>query len=314
MLSNSIPLKSFVLNNSIIKVYYNLTSIDDNIIDGQMFIKDGHVYMFNSFGTLNNNVVYNTYNTEEYQIVLNNDGSLKTYKASIKYPETFVNTNIKEISFDENSNEPVIMVRYDSGNILIFDYVNGSELFRSGEEMIVDIFDYLSSSLSNNTYSLGIISEEYSSSKNFIDSLNDASNNNVSDIINMYVSSSNETSNKLKTEYISVYNSNTNKFDIYNINDVVKGDANKVETYVDDKNNIVEKEKENVSNVISDSSPVSDKVKSNFVLYNYFYNRKSNSTIKEKREIIYIVIISLVVINLFILSYVYDRKEKANAK
>lgn len=314
VLSNSIPLKSFVLNNSIIKVYYNLTSIDDNIIDGQMFIKDGHVYMFNSFGTLNNNVVYNTYNTEEYQIVLNNDGSLKTYKASIKYPETFVNTNIKEISFDENSNEPVIMVRYDSGNILIFDYVNGSELFRSGEEMIVDIFDYLSSSLSNNTYSLGIISEEYSSSKNFIDSLNDASNNNVSDIINMYVSSSNETSNKLKTEYISVYNSNTNKFDIYNINDVVKGDANKVETYVDDKNNIVEKEKENVSNVISDSSPVSDKVKSNFVLYNYFYNRKSNSTIKEKREIIYIVIISLVVINLFILSYVYDRKEKANAK
>ena len=75
-----------------------------------------------------------------------------------------------------------------------------------------------------------------------------------------------------------------------------------------------EKEKENVSNVISDSSPVSDKVKSNFVLYNYFYNRKSNSTLKEKREIIYIVIISMVVINLFILSYVYDRKEKANAK
>ena len=311
VLSNSIPLKSYVLNNSVIKTYYNFTIINDDIIDGQMYIKDDHVYIINSNGTLNDNVIYNRYNTEEYQIILNKDGSLSSYKAAVKYPDSFVNSNIKEITFDENSSEPIIMIRYDSSNILIFNYVTGIELYRSGEDMIVDIFDYLSSSLSNNTYSLGVMSNEYNNSKNFINSLDDATNNNVNDIIDMYVSSSNETSNKLKSEYISSYNSNTNKFDIYNINDLIIGDVNRVETYVDENNNIVEKENTITNSVIGGSSPVSDKIKSNFVLYNYFYNSKSSSTIKEKRKIIYIVIMALVVVNLFILSFVYDRKEKA---
>ena len=315
ILSKSIPLKTYVLNDSLIETYYNFTLINEEVMDSRMFIKDNHVYLFNTVDTRNDNVVYNIYNTEEYQIVLNNDGTLSSYKASIKYPDSFANANINEIAFDEDSNETIIMIRYNSGNILIFDYVTGKELYNFGEEMTVDIFEYLSSSFSNNTYSLNSMSSEYRQSKEFMNLLNDSSNNNVNDIIDNYVSSSNDTSNLLRSEYISVYNSSTKLYDIYNINDVVKNNDDKIETYVDENNKIVVKEKDDKNNhVVDDIKPLSDKVKSNFVLYDYFYNNKSNSSVKNNKNIIYIIIISLVVINLVILSYVYGRKEKEYEK
>ena len=315
ILSNSIPLKTYVLNDSVINTYYNFTLINEELIESQMFIKDNHVYMFNNIDSLNEYNVYNIYNTEEYQIVLNSNGSLSSYKGSIKYPKSFANANISEIAFDESSNDTIIMVRYNSSNVLVFDYVTGKEIFNFGDEMEVGLFDYMSSSLSNNTYSLGTLSSKYKQSKNFMDLLNESTNNNVNDLVNMYVSSSNESSNLLRSEYISVYNSNTDSFDIYNINDIIKNNDDIVETYVDDKNNIVVSEKEKKDNKVIDKiEPLSDKVKSNFVLYDYFYNNSSNSSVKENKNIIYIAIISLVVINLLILSYVYGRKEKVYEK
>ena len=58
-----------------------------------------------SFEDLNNNsiVAKLNYNNLEYQIVLNNNGKIDAYKEDIKYPNTFVNANIKQIAFDINS-------------------------------------------------------------------------------------------------------------------------------------------------------------------------------------------------------------------
>ncbi len=315
ILSKAIPLKSYVVNDSLIETYYNFTSINDEIMDSRMYIKDNHVYLFNTINTLNDNVVYNIYNTEEYQLALNEDGTLSSYKAPIKYPDSFANANINEIAFDEDSNDTIIMVRYNSSNVLIFDYVTGKELYNIGDEMTVDIFDYLFSSFSTNTYSLNNMSSEYKKSKEFMELINDSTNNNINDVLDNYVSSSNETSNLLRSEYVSVYNSSTNSYDIYNVNDVIKNNDDKIETYVDEDNKIVVKENENKNNhVVEGIHPLSDKVKSNFVLYDYFYNNKSNSNIKDNKNIIYIAIISLVVINLFVLSYIYGRKEKVYEK
>ena len=40
ILSNSIPLKTYVLNDSVINTYYNFTLINEELIESQMFIKD----------------------------------------------------------------------------------------------------------------------------------------------------------------------------------------------------------------------------------------------------------------------------------
>ena len=311
ILSNSIPLRSTTLNDRIIDTYYNFTFIDDSYMRGQMFAKDNHLYVFDSRYSYNDSHVFGMYNTDEYQIIFSKDGSLKSYKSGLNIPDSFANTNIDEVTFDINSNEPIIMVRYNSDNVLAFNYVTGEELFRSGEGKSVSLFEYLSSSLSPTTYSLVNSSSRYNESTEFIDKINGASTDNMADILNQYVSSDNSTSNKVKFEYISVYNSNKNKYDIYNVNDLITTTPKKESKVENDKivdiESSVEVKDENAS---IDLIPVSDKVKSNLVLYEYFYNRGNNSSVKSNKSIIYIAIIGLVVINLFILGIVYSRKEK----
>ena len=321
ILANSKPLKTSVLNDRSIKTYYNYSLIDNEEFEGQLFIKDNHAYVFNSSDTLNNNLVYNLYNTEEYQIALNKKGYISSYKAGIIYPNSFVNDNIAEITFDENGDEPIIMIRYDSSNILAFNYITGEELFNVNNSSPATLFEYLSSSLSMNTYSLSSSSEEYIESKNFMSSLDKATDNNVNDVLDLFVTSDNSTSNILDSEYISVYNSSSKKFDVYNVNEIItvnkdiidnetsKEDAENNSEELLDNNKVINYEDKVVK---LETKPVNSKVKSNFVLYKYFYHNKRNSTVEDNRTIIYIVIIGIVIINLFVLSYIYSKKEVTN--
>lgn len=315
VLTKSIPLDSNVLNNRVISTYYNYSLIDNEEFDGQMYIKDGHAYIFNSSNTLNNNIVYGIYNTDEYQIILKTDGSLMSYKTGIKYPKSFVNDNIQEITFDKDSNESVMMVRYESGNVLVFNYVTGEELFRSGSNASASLFEYLSSSFSSDTYSLSDSSSAYAESKNFMNSLDKASINNVNDIIDQIVTTDNSSSNMLKHEYISVYNSSTKKFDIYNINEIVTTKKDIISSDHEDPNTTKVEVKDYDKEVTKlDVKPINSKVKSNFVLYNYFNKNNNEGFVKDNRAIIYIVIIGFIIVNLFVLSYVYSKKEKAYEK
>ena len=321
ILRNINSIRSTILNNKVINTYYNYTVVDNEELEGQLFIKDSHAYMFNSNEALNDNVVYNLYNTDEYQIVLLRDGSLSSYKAGIKLPSSFVNKNIKEITFDDGSKDTIIMIRYDSGNVLAFNYITGEEVFISGEEMSASLFEYLSSSLSNSTYSLSNSSEEYKESKKFINNVNN-SNESILKVLDSLSSNDNSTSNILNTEYISVYNEKTNNFDVYNVNELVTSKNDKI-----DNNTQVEFDPEDMDEVVDniidvsknnnnnnnkiDVKPLNSKVKSNFVLYDYFFNNNKNSFVEDKKTLIYGIIIGFVIINLFILSYVYNKKENS---
>ena len=78
-----------------------------------MFIYNNDLYVFDNTETINNNIVYGKYNLEDYQIILTSDNSIKSLKGAIKYPSSFANDNITEITFDKDSNDNVIMIRYD---------------------------------------------------------------------------------------------------------------------------------------------------------------------------------------------------------
>lgn len=314
ILNSSIPLDSNILNGKSISTYYNYSLIDNEEFDGQMFIKDNHAFIFNTEGTINNNIVYGLYNTDEYQIVLRNDGTLKSYKSGIKFPSSFVNKNIKEITFDKYGDSSNIMIKYESDNVLVFNYITGEEIFKSGNNIPATLFEYLGSSLSPETNSLLSISPQYEESKKFMDSLDNADINNVNDIIDQYVTTDNSTSKLLDSEYVSVYNSSTNKFDIYNVNEIVTSKKDKVSSDEEDETVVKDSVKKYDKDTIKlDVKPVNSKVKSNFVLYNYF-DGNNDSSVKDNRTIIYMFIIGFVIINLFILSYVYSRKEKSYEK
>ena len=307
-------IRSSVLNGKTINTYYNYTVIDNAEMNGQMFIKDSHAYMFNSNDTRNDNIVYGLYNTEEYQIMLKKDGSLLSYKSAIKFPKSFVNKNISEITFDyENgANDNIVMVRYDSGNILVFNYVTGDEIYRDGQAMTASLFEYLSSSFSKQTYSLSNPSDEYKDSKNFIDSIKNLDENSLKSL-DLITNSDNSTSNILDTEYISVYNSVTNKFDVYNVNELVTNDKNNNDNSSDD-NSTGEDEVDKIvdytdENKVINAKPLNSKVKSNFVLYDHFYGNKKDTFVADKKSLIYGSIIVIVIVNLFVLGYIYSKKE-----
>ena len=153
-------------------------------------------------------------------------------------------------------------------------------------------------------------------------SLDKANDNNVNDVLDLFVTTDNSTSNIIDSEYISVYNTSSKKFDVYNVNEIIT-----LKKDIDDKVTNKDEEKENNSEILlednkvvnyedkivkSNAQPVNSKVKSNFVLYKYFYHNKKNSTVEDNRKVIYTVIIGFVIINLFILSYIYSKKEVTN--
>ena len=141
------------------------------------------MYLINSNNTLNNNLVFNNYNTNEYQIVLNKNGSLSSFKEEIKYPASFVNKNIVEVSFDKTSNEPIMIIRYNSGNVLAFNYVTGEKLYKYGENSASTLFEYISSETLMTTSTLKS-RMSYRKTKNVVKSIetsNDSQINNIDD-------------------------------------------------------------------------------------------------------------------------------------
>ena len=311
ILSNVIPLYSSTFEDILINTYYYYTLIGNDELDYQLFIYNNQLYMLDNSDTINNNVVFGKYNLEDYEIILTKDNSLKSLKGLIKYPKTFVNAKISEITFDKDSNDTIIMIRYNNGDILSFNYITGEELYSVNNKMKLSIFEYINSSFSKNTIELSETNSEYENSKKLIKSIDLTNDNTINELVNEVVDENNNTSNKLNTEYITVYNTVSGLYDIYNVNELITvetkeegGEDNPSEEKPNKEENIITKPK-----VVS----INNKFKSNIELYNHFYDNSSNK-VSDKKLIIFTVILVLVVVNLLVLSFVYSRKENKNVQ
>lgn len=309
ILTKAIPLYENIIDNTNIKTYYNftkITDIDGNISyrDGQLMVKNNKLYMFDKNNEVKQNMnIFNTYNTKEYQISLE-DNYLKSLKEQINYPNYFNNFDIEEISFDINSNIPIIMIRYSNNHIYVFNYYNAEELFTYGEKTNLSLLNFMFRSFSRKPNPSS--DETYNSSENLIDTLNNLTNQEIKDMLyteeeNTNIQNDNITppensddslveipSEKIINNYLKVYNNNTNEYEVYSAEELLnpKKEQIKSETY---------------------------KIKSNTFLYNYFYN-KTNKIENSTRNIIYIIIIGLVIINLIALAIHLNNKEvKKNA-
>lgn len=312
ILGSAVALSTGIFENKIINTYYYYTLIDNDEIDYQLFIYNNQLYMLDNSDTINNNVVFGKYNLEDYEIILTKDNNLKSLKGSIKYPNTFVNAKISEITFDKDSSDNVIMIRYDNGDILSFNYITGEELYNVSNTMKLSIFEYLNSSFSRNTRDLTETNVEYENSKKLIKSIDLNNDNTINEIVNELVDENNNTSNKLNSEYITVYNTVSHSYDVYNVNELIKVDSVKPgeEGNNTEENIDVNKESTNKENKIVS---INNKFKSNIELYNHFYDNKSNK-VSDKKTIIYSIILILVVLNLLVLSVVYNKKEIKNVQ
>lgn len=304
ILNSEIPLYSGLIEDKIIKTYYNHSYINNDIKDGQIILNNDTLYVFNTQDTRNDNIVFNNYNNLEYQIVLNNNGKIDAYKEDIKYPNTFVNANIKQIAFDINSVEPLIIVKYDSGNVLAFNYVNGKKVFEFGNNMSATLFEFVSSELSRGNIIASSSRKAYQESKEFLKELNSVTDNEVITKLDSYIVSDNKIANKLTNKYVSVYNNITNKYEVYNTSELLS--SSDISDNEEDNEQIVELEKLTID---SNIKSMNDKLKSDMFLYNYFYVENKVSSIADKKVWIYGCILIAIMVNLIILSVKYGNKE-----
>jgi len=311
ILSTEIPLYNSVIDDQIIKTYYNFTTINDEVRDGQVIINNNTMYIITSSNTKNDNIVFNTYNTKEYQILLNDEGSLVSYKESIKYPSSFVNDNIKQISFDKDSSEPIIIVLYDSMNVIAFNYLTGEKLYEFGDNYTASLFEYITSEVTLGSTSTFRISNSYVDTKDILKTIENSDEEittllGVNDYDNTY-------SNILTNKFVTSYNTETKQYDIFNVDEILG--ANKEENVsedVNDLNDIIGINDNKVDNdyKVTKLNSINNRIKSNSKLYNHFYSNQSTKIFKENSKyIIYISILVLIIINLGILSIKYGNKE-----
>ena len=307
VLSNSIPLYEFELNDTYIKTYYGFTEIanKDGISNrkGQMMIRDGNMFVFDyNKDVLNDMNIYSIYNTSLYQISLKNN-KLISVMNEINYPSYFTNKNIVEVNFDKDSDEPILLIRYDNGYVYGFNYYNGKKVFEFGDKSEVTLFGFIADSFTNDTV-LSASNDSYKDSKKLRKLLINLDDSEVKNKLN--INSSNNDSKedeiiegeyekvesvtvkkeKLTNEFIQVYNYDTNTYEVYNTNDLINPTQEEV-----------------VSERI--------KINSDAFLYNYFYNNKINRLLDGSKLLIYGAVIILVIVNLiFFIRYLSTKELK----
>ena len=303
LIVNTIPLYQTIIEGNIVDTYYNFTEITDEngeivVRDNQLIYKDGHLYVINSSDKDNSSIIVNSYNDNEYQIVLGLDNELYSYKSSLDMNSAFINANIKEITADFNSSLPVIMIRYINGEVLVLNYYNGTYIYSAGDNQSISLTSFIGLSLKNNNLSQG--NDSYNSNNTLSDTLNNLNDKEITKILDSVSSVNNSNNNKnntqepidknaivnnntVNTRYIVSYNEYKDEYEIYDTSDILFGDS---------------------------KITVNSKINSNKALYNYFYNNtKINDILKDNRIIIYIAIITLIIANLIYLVLKSKRKE-----
>lgn len=308
--SKSVPLYTSILEGTTVKTYYAHTLVDSQIKQGQIIINNNELYMFNLKDSKNDNLIFNHYNNEEYQASLTEAGTIESYKTNMKYPKAFVNKNIKSITFDKNTNDPIMMVLYDSGNVSAFNYVTGEVVFEYNNDQVkVSLFDFISSSMNPQS-----VIKEYSTSSSFkeskelVNELQNINNEEVKNKLNsLLITNDNKVSNKLSSEYVVSYNENTNAYEVYNVNELLAKPTK--ETTNDEVTSNTTQNKVQNTNKVVEVPTINQKIEGDIFLYSYFYLDNNNTSIKDNKLYIYIGLICLVLVNLIVLSFKYGNKE-----
>ncbi len=151
LLDNSKPLESFILNGSFIKTYYNYSAIGDgeDAFDRDSQIlksKNGNVSMIHSsVENIKDSVVLYSINGEEYLNVLGTDGvMIDLYQGDdINVPKDFKRGGIVYMTNNFETSAPFILVEYQNGGIVGFNYMTGKYLFDNSIKNEMSLLDYV---------------------------------------------------------------------------------------------------------------------------------------------------------------------------
>lgn len=239
LLGEAIPLYQFVLDNNQIDTYATYSIIHrkdmDILYDNQILIKDGTVEIIDSsLENKKNSVIIDEYSTNNYVTILGNDGVIYNLKTEIQFPSDFSNKNIQYMSNNLNSKSSIVIVMYETGKVIVFDYRTGRLLQEEKTTSDVSLIEYFKDNLSSQKSLINdTILESYSSSLRLKELLEEDPL--VRNEAGHYVSTS-DTESKgnsssvvdFSSNYVTYYNAVTQKYDVLDVSNIIENGSKQV--------------------------------------------------------------------------------------
>lgn len=129
---NAKPLHTYNYKEYNIDVYGTYSKVNDNIKLQIYNVKNGKLSALLTETNMKiDNYITDNYNNKEYQTILNGDGELVDIKETLQYPDEFSNSDIKQIEQNTDAEKTEAIVMYNSGKVLVFNYVTGNIIFET---------------------------------------------------------------------------------------------------------------------------------------------------------------------------------------
>ena len=161
------------------------------------------------------NEIINEYNEKEYQTILGKDKKIYDVKTPLKYPKDFINKNIDQI-VTENTDNPFITIKYDSGKVLTFNYATGEKIFDNNKKEKVSLKDYIKTAIKEDSKNASITKnseKKYKESLKLKSKLEKDPIEKIKNITDHNIESVRPTDSKNK--YITVYNNEKQDYEVY---------------------------------------------------------------------------------------------------
>lgn len=140
------PLYEFTYEDESINTYRGYSTVNESLLqDMQLLVKNNKLFTFDSVNmkAKYDGLILDKYGEQEYYTVLNDNGKLTDLGMSLKYPASFKNEQISAITNTINSTIPIMLVRYESGNLVAFNYLTGEVIEVEGMKKAESLFDFV---------------------------------------------------------------------------------------------------------------------------------------------------------------------------
>ncbi len=239
VVGDNVPLFEFRVGESRIETYAKYSIIhkkdQDIVYEGQLFNNSGSIEIVDAnLENVKTTAIVDTSGNKSFVTVLGNNGILYDLKDEIHLPTKFTNSNIRYMSHNIGNNSNMVVVMYETGRVVVFDYRTGSELEAEKAIDKISIFDYIKNS---NSFQKSIFDDhfiqDYNDSIELQKKLEETPLYGDGDG-NYFTGDSNDTSKtnsyQLATKYATYYNAVKNSYDVVDIGEVVLGDQKEAVT------------------------------------------------------------------------------------
>lgn len=287
----TIPLYESNYDGHNIKTYLTYSLIDNNFVSDQVFVKNNQLEIIeNTVENKKNMINIDEYNDETYIIILKDDGKIETLKGTINFPENFKNRDIKSITSNIDPSSNLIVVTYNDGDYICFDYHTG-KTYEEKEEEREDIISFYKAQIDE----IGLNTQENKKEKSLqeAESLQDKlEEKSIDEVL------TNEKRENNNTTYKTVYSESRDEYVVYNVDNLLKSNNNQAEENTETNNENKTEEK--------DSTIVNDQISNNITLSKYYYSDKERNI---NWLVIFIMLLFAIIFSLIILLKVL-RKNK----